>query len=155
MKITCREARTDDLAILNQFQRGIIDAEAKYIPRRRNEAYYYYDLSELMKASDVRIAVAEFDGQLISSGYAKKVASKTYLEHAFHAYVGFMYTRPEYRGQGVARQVLNYLGDWATSQGIDELRLDVFAGNTQAIRAYEKAGFEPNLLEMRLQLHAD
>lgn len=48
--------------------------------------------------------------------------------------------------------MLTYLGDWARTKGLDELRLDVFADNQRAIRAYATAGFQANTLEMRLAL---
>lgn len=152
MNIHCRQAHPRELSILNQFQRGIIQAEAPYIPRRKNTDYHYYDIAQLLEDKEVMVAVAEHDGYIIGSGYAKKVISRPYLEHDFHAYIGFMYVRPEYRGQGVAQRILDFLSGWAKSQGIDELRLDVFAENAVAVQAYQKAGFEPNLLEMRLQI---
>ncbi len=34
---------------------------------------------------------------------------------------------------------------------MNEIRLDVYAQNESAIKAYEKAGFEPHLLTMRLK----
>lgn len=38
----------------------------------------------------------------------------------------------------------------AESRGISEIQLDVYAANDSAIKAYEKFGFQPDLLKMRL-----
>jgi len=96
------------------------------------------------------VIVAELNGEVIGSGYARITQSKDYLKHDRHCYLGFMYVKPEYRGKGVNNLVLQALKQWAKSQGINELRLEVYNDNQPAIRAYEKAGFTPNLLEMRM-----
>ncbi|MEW9797782.1 GNAT family N-acetyltransferase [Alteromonas sp. CYL-A6] len=152
MPVRCRLACEADLPVLNGFQRGIIRAEECYIPRRKQTDYQYYDLALLLNDPDTRIVVAEHDATLIGSGYVQKRASKAYLEHAFHGYVGFIFTRPEFRGQGVASAVLDALADQARNMGLDELRLDVFADNDTAIRTYERAGYQRNTLEMRRPL---
>lgn len=152
MPVTYRRARGADLPVLDRFQREIINAEQAFIPRRIDEEYRYYDLAPMLDAPDICVAVAEVNGELVGSGYAKKVRSKPYLQHRYHAYVGFMYTAEHCRGQGVAHGMLTYLGDWARTKGLDELRLDVFADNQRAIRAYATAGFQANTLEMRLAL---
>ena len=64
-----------------------------------------------------------------------------------------MFVIPEYRGRGVNQMIVEELFAWARSQDIDEVRLEVYAENAAAIRAYQKAGFKKNLLEMRLSLN--
>ena len=63
-----------------------------------------------------------------------------------------MFVKPEYRGQGVNKAVLERLLAWSKDNGVADCYLDVYAENTAAIRAYEKAGFAGSLLEMKLQL---
>ena len=87
---------------------------------------------------------------IVSSGYAKIVPSKLYHTHEYYAYCGFMYTLPEYRGQGINQMVIDYLKNWTISQGLNEMRLNVYLDNEPAIRAYRKAGFVHNILEMRM-----
>ena len=88
-------------------------------------------------------------GKLIGSGYARIEASKHYLLHTRHAYLGFMYVVPEHRGKGVNQLIIEALKQWSLSQNITELRLDVYSENQPAINAYEKAGFTKYLIEMR------
>lgn len=152
MTITCRPATPQDIAVLNQFQRDIIRTEAPFIPGRKEEDYTYYDLSALIESSLALVAVAECDGKVVGSGYVQKRASRHYYKNPHHGYVGFMYTLPQYRRKGVARAVLSYLGDWAKSHGMDELRLDVFAENQSAISAYQSAGFQSTMIAMRYEL---
>ena len=59
---------------------------------------------------------------------------------------------PAYRGQGVNLLIIDALKTWAHTQGLTELRLDVYTTNDIAIRAYEKAGFTPYLINMRMEI---
>ncbi|MEQ8712637.1 MAG: GNAT family N-acetyltransferase, partial [Cyclobacteriaceae bacterium] len=62
---------------------------------------------------------------------------------------------PAHRGKGVVSLIISSLTDWARTQGISEIRLDVYSDNDPAIRAYEKAGFSKLLTEMRVDLSAN
>lgn len=152
MILNCRPATLQDIPVLNQFQRDIIRTEAPFIQGRKEEDYTYYDLSALVESSLAMVAVAQFDGKVVGSGYVQKRASRHYYKNPHHGYVGFMYTLPQYRRKGVARSVLRYLGEWAKENGMDELRLDVFAANQSAISAYQSAGFESSMVAMRYKL---
>jgi RimJ/RimL family protein N-acetyltransferase len=87
---------------------------------------------------------------LIGSGYARIDPSRHYLKHTRHAYCGFMYVDPAYRGKGVNQLIIDALKAWARSKNLTELRLDVYPVNEAAVRAYEKAGFTPYLINMRM-----
>ena len=56
--------------------------------------------------------------------------------------------------RGVSRRaVISWaLFDWAAVNNLTDVRLTVYPGNASAIRAYEKAGFQPDILEMHLKL---
>lgn len=151
-KIITRKAQLSDLDTLLSFEQGIITAERPFDSTLKEGEIHYYDLAKLIEDANAEVIVAELDGEVIGSGYAKISQSKDYLKHDRHCYLGFMYVRPEHRGKGVNSLVLEALKQWAKRQGIDELRLEVYNGNRTAIRAYEKAGFMPNLLEMRIGL---
>lgn len=148
--ITTRKAQPSDLDILLSFEQGIITAERPFDPTLKDGEIHYYDLAKMIAAPDVEVLVAELNGEVIGSGYARIIQSKDYLKHNRHCYLGFMYVKPEYRGKGVNNLVLEALKQWTLDQGINELRLEVYNDNQPAIRAYEKAGFTPNLLEMRI-----
>lgn len=63
-----------------------------------------------------------------------------------------MYVDPACRGQSVIGKIIDALKHWCRSRGISELRLEVYNDNAAAIRAYQKAGFHPLSLQMRLGL---
>jgi len=150
--IQIRKAVAADLPVLLTFEQGIIAAERPYDSSLKEGTIHYYDIAAMIAATHIEVLVAESDGVIIGSGYARIQDAKPYLKISRYAYLGFMYVVPSYRGKGVNKLVMAGLKAWAIEQGIAELRLDVYAGNEAAIKAYEKAGFAKNLIEMRLPL---
>lgn len=152
MPITVRPATTADLPTLLRFEQGVISAERPMDPTIIQDGpIHYYDLNAMLSSPHIHLVVAEAgDGALIGSGYARIDPSRHYLKHSHHAYCGFMYVDPAHRGKGVNQLIIAALKTWAQRQGLIELRLDVYTTNDTAIRAYEKAGFTPYLINMRM-----
>lgn len=148
-KIEIREAVSQDLPTLLQFEQSLISAERPFDSTLGKGEIHYYDLELMITAPHIQLLVAELDGILIGSGYARIEDAKPYLEHKQHAYLGFMYTVPEHRGKGVNQKIIEALKEWSASKGITELALDVYYDNTPAIRAYEKVGFVKYMISMR------
>ncbi len=63
-----------------------------------------------------------------------------------------MYVVPEHRRKGVNNKILVNLAQWCKSKNIDQIRLEVYNDNIDALKAYEKAGFTKYLIEMRLEI---
>ncbi|RYU91717.1 GNAT family N-acetyltransferase [Mucilaginibacter terrigena] len=148
--IIIREATLADMDTLLQFEQGVISAERPFDPTLQDNHINYYDLNEFITAPNIYMAVAELDGEVIGSGYARIETSKIYLKHQHHAYLGFMYVLPQHRGKGVNKLVIDALKSWSARQGITELRLQVYDQNAPAVKAYEKVGFSKHLVGMRM-----
>ena len=151
-KVTIRPATPDDLETLLRFEQGIIRAERPFDPTLREDPIHYYSLPELLASPQAAVLVAEHRQQIVGSGYARILPAKEYHRHERYAYLGFMYVEPGRRGQGLNGLLVEALRQWAVAQGLTELRLEVYADNQPAIRAYEKAGFGGHLLEMRMAI---
>jgi len=148
-----RQATLNDIPTLLQFEQGVITAERPFDPTLVPGAIKYYDLEMFITSPDVHILVAEENGELAGSGYARiKQSEKAYYDFERYAYLGFMYVLPQYRGRGINNLIIDKLKEWVQAQGLTELRLQVYAGNDSAIKAYEKAGFEKYMIEMRMGL---
>ena len=148
--ITIRTATANDIDTLLRFEQGVISAERPFDSTLRPDPNKYYDLDNMLINPLIELAVAESEGNLIGSGYARIEKAKPYLQHEQHAYLGFMFVHPEYRGKGVNQLIIEYLKQWAISRGITELKLDVYCENASAIKAYEKVGFSKYMISMRL-----
>ncbi|UTX46765.1 GNAT family N-acetyltransferase [Chryseobacterium sp. MA9] len=147
-----REATEQDLEILLEFEQGVVTAERPFNSTLIEGEIHYYDLKHLIQSPEATVIVAEENNEIVASGYALiKNSEKYYNQFEKYSYQGFMYVKPEYRGKGINKVITDELLSWSTSRGISEVRLDVYAQNESAIKAYEKAGFEPHLLTMRLK----
>jgi GNAT superfamily N-acetyltransferase len=150
--ITIRPATYDDLDTLLEFEQGVIEAERPYDPTLKSGRIHYYDLHEMINADHVELLVAELGGIVVGSGYARIEKAKFFYSHQKYAYLGFMYVRPEFRGKGINREIIEALKSWSLSKNINELRLEVYYDNLPALKAYGKFGFTKYLIEMRLGL---
>lgn len=151
-EIIIRTATLADTEQLRIMEQGVIIAERPYDSTLKNDPLQYNNLEELITSSSSEVFVAEKDGKLIASGYARIQPTKHYTKHDQFAYLGFMYVQPEFRGQGVNQKIMDALKSWTKEQGLTEMRLEVYVENAPAIRAYEKYGFKKSLVEMRMGL---
>ena len=147
-----RKAHANDLEKLLEFEQGIITAERPFDPTLKAEKINYYDIEKMISALDVKVLVAEIGSEIVSSGYARIVTAKPYLNHLNYAYLGFMYTVADHRGKEINAKIIEALKKWCTLQNVFEMRLDVYNDNISAIKAYEKSGFKKHLINMRMVL---
>lgn len=152
MIVEIRAAIESEIEVLLAFEKGIIDAERPFDPTLKEGEIHYYDLIELIRATDATILVAVVNDIIVGSGYAKTLQAEPYQNFTDYAYLGFMYVRPEYRKQGIIQKIIDGLVNWAEQQNLTEVRLEVYNENTIAKNAYLKSGFKPNLLEMRKKI---
>lgn len=152
MSVVVRAAEAADLEKLLEFEQGVIETERPFDVTLKRVSTRYYDMKAMLAAPHIRLVVAELDGELIGSGYARIEDSKPYLTHEKHSYMGFMFTVSEHRGKGVNTKIIDDLERWSLAQGVTEMSLEVYAENTSAIRAYEKIGYSTSILKMRKSL---
>jgi len=151
-EIKIRKASIVDLGQLLAFEQDLIKTERPFDPTVKPDPVNYYDLGTMLTAPHIEVVVAEANNKIIASGYARIDKSKHFLNHSHHAYLGFMYVLPEFRGQGINKKIMDVLKDWAASQNVSEICLEVYYDNVSAIKAYEKIGFSKYILEMRFNL---
>ena len=148
-KLLIRKATLNDLGALRAFEQGVISTERPFDPTLKNDPVHYYDLEQMISAPHIELLVAEWDAEIIASGYARIEDAKRYLQHRQYAYLGFMYVVPAHRGKGVNKKIIDALASWSRQQNITELRLEVYQQNNAAINAYERAGFSRHMVTMR------
>ena len=148
--IDIREAVLEDLPILKKFEQEIIKFERPFASNLKDDPITYYDLKDLIVRNDAQVLVALLEEKIIGSGYALIKNSVPYFEPEQYAYLGFMYVTPPHRGKGINGRITEKLMEWAGSSNLSEIQLDVYAANESALKAYQKMGFKPDLLKMRL-----
>ena len=152
MKPIVRKATPEDLPVLMEFMKGLVDAERPMDPTIKDGNVVYYDLSEIIKNKDSELFVVELNKELVASGYAKIKDDRHYLKHSKQGYLGFMFVPEKHRGNGYNKLIVDTLLQWCKARSILEIRLDVYDDNPSAIRAYEEVGFKKHLINMRLDI---
>ncbi|UPZ13684.1 GNAT family N-acetyltransferase [Flavobacterium humidisoli] len=150
--ISIRPAVNADLPKLAEFLQFLVNAERPFDVTLKEGEIFYYDIQEIILDSKSEVLVIDFNNQIIGCGYAQIRDAKPYQKHEFFGYLGFMYVDPEFRGRGYNNQLINSLKKWVLSQGITEVRLEVYSENEVAVNAYKKAGFEPISTTMRFDI---
>ena len=150
--ITIRKATTEDLSILYEFEQGVLHAERPMDKTLKASKTYYYDIPNLISDLKVELVIAEINGVIAGCGYARIKQARDCFQFDQFSYLGFMFTKEDYRGKGVNKRIMNYLYDWSLSRGIYEVRLEVYPSNNAAIKAYEKVGMQATMNTMRIDL---
>ena len=147
-----RLAQPDDLPILLEFEQGVIEEERPCNDSIKKTYVNYYDLDALLADPNTSLQLVEHEGRVVGCGYVQLRPSEAAFVHDKHAYLGFMYVEPAVRGQGINKLIVDSLISWSKDRGVYDFYMDVYTENQAAIRAYEKVGFTPVLVEMKLNL---
>lgn len=148
-----RPAKIEELPILLDFEQRLIEAERPmYITLKTDEKISYYDIDAYIKSDQTEVVVAEIEGEIVGSGYGQIRNRQDFFKQERLGYIGFIFVVEEHRGKGISQKIIQYLYGWFETKNLEEVRLNVYTKNPSAIRAYEKAGMEKHLIEMRINL---
>jgi putative acetyltransferase len=112
----------------------IAELEGELAPRYPSESRHGYSVERLLAESVAFFLIRE-DGVPAGCGGIQLVGTK-------YAEVKRMYVRPQFRGLGLARRMLNHLADYAQRHDVHILRLETGIHQQAAIRLYEGLGFQ-------------
>ncbi len=126
--ITAERPDTPDAAAL------ITELEAVLEPLYPQESRHGLAVEQLI-AEGVPFFVLRSEGTAAACGGVK-------LFGTAYGEIKRMYVRPQFRGQGFAKLMLNHLADFTLAQGITLLRLETGIHQHEAIRLYERMGFQ-------------
>jgi GNAT superfamily N-acetyltransferase len=79
-------------------------------------------------------------------GVAYVETGTDYFTKEAHGHLAILAVAESGEGRGVAPALLEAVERWATDQGYRFVTLNVFAGNARARAAYDKAGYEPDII---------
>lgn len=98
------------------------------------ESRHGFSVEKLLREG-VAFFVARVDGAPAGCGGVKLFGSD-------YGEVKRMYVRPQFRGLGLGRSMLNHLADYTKQHGITVLRLETGIHQKEAISLYERFGFQ-------------
>ena len=112
----------------------IAELEAELAPLYPIESRHGLSVERLL-AEDVAFFLIRENGAPAGCGGVKLMGTE-------YAEVKRMYERPQFRGLGLAKLMLDQLTDYAQSHGVRLLRLETGIHQQAAIRLYERVGFQ-------------
>ena len=127
VEITLERPDTDDAKTL------IAELEAYLIPLSPPESRHGYSIEKLIQ-EEVPFFIIRDNGTPAGCGGVKLFGSD-------YAEIKRMYVRPQFRGLGFAKLMLDHLANYARNQGIATLRLETGIAQEAAIALYERSGF--------------
>ena len=129
MSITIVEERPDTPDAMQL----IAELDALLTPLYAQESRHGFSVERLLN-DGVTFFVARVDGLPAGCGGVKLVGTE-------YAEVKRMFVRPQFRGLGLGRLMLNQLADYTRQHNISVLRLETGVHQTEAIALYERYGF--------------
>lgn len=111
----------------------IAELEAHLEPLYPAESRHGFSVEKLLR-EEVAFFLIYHDEQPAGCG-GVKLFDNAYGE------VKRMYVRPQFRGLGLGKLMLDHLADYTRQHGIEILRLETGIHQTDAIRLYERYGF--------------
>ncbi|MFK7845270.1 MAG: GNAT family N-acetyltransferase [Rhodothermales bacterium] len=99
-----------------------------------------------------RIVVAELGGRIIGFIQAHRRLEPPVFRVSPEVYIDEIYVLPSIRDQGVGKQLLDYIKEWAEALGSDRIRLKVLAANQKGIAFWEREGAAPIDLAYTIEL---
>lgn len=127
IEITLERPDSDDARTL------IEELEDYLIPLSPPESRHGYSIEKLLN-EQVPFFVIRYNGTPVGCGGVKLFGTD-------YGEIKRMYVRPQFRGFGFAKLMLNHLADYARSHGVAILRLETGIAQRDAIALYERSGF--------------
>ena len=127
LEITLERPDSDDARAL------ISELEAYLIPLSPPESRHGYSIEKLIE-EEVPFFIIRDNGTPVACGGVKLFGTE-------YGEIKRMYVRPQFRGSGFAKLMLDHLADYARSRGVALLRLETGIAQEAAISLYERAGF--------------
>jgi putative acetyltransferase len=111
----------------------IAELEAYLTPLYPSGSRHGFSVEKLLR-EEVAFFVVRHDGPAAGCGGVKLFGTD-------YGEVKRMYVRPQFRGLGLAKMMLNHLAAYAQEQGARLLRLETGIYQTEAVGLYERMGF--------------
>ena len=116
--------------------------------------YTEADLEALLAEESSPVFVAEEGGSVLGYCFCqlREYRGSTVLTDRKEIYIDDLCVEEACRGRGIARALYGYVTDWAKEIGCTYVTLNVWQGNENAMKFYEKMGMRQRSITMETKL---
>ena len=116
--------------------------------------YTETDLEALLAEESSPVFVAEEAGEVLGYCFCqlREYRDSTVLTDRKEIYIDDLCVEEACRGRGIARALYGYVTDWAKEIGCTYVTLNVWQGNDNAMKFYEKMGMRRRSITMETKL---
>lgn len=144
--VTIRNAEEKDVAVMVSLLRDLFSIEADFTPDLEKQVAGLNMLISQPSHGVIKVAINN-DGTLVGMVSAQLVISTA--QGAYSAWVEDMVVDAGFRQQGVGKQLLSAVLDWAREKGATRAQLLVDIENPSALGYYRHLGWEATQLNAR------
>ena len=122
--------------------------------KRDGVKYTEADLQELLRDESRPVWCALEDGRFLGYCFCQwqEYHDSSVSTDRKELYIDDLCVDESARGRGVATALYRHVTAWARSEGCDIITLNVWCGNDNAMRFYEKMGMTPRKITMEMPL---
>ena len=139
-----RKALYEDLPALRELYRALEEDGVRYQPEHfvigeRTDAFF----QSIFDSDTQDILVADIDGEAVGFVHVMIIPQKkvSCLKPQSVVYMQDLCVREDLRSGGIGSKLVRAAKDYGKEHGVDFIRTQVFPGNTDGIRFYERNGF--------------
>lgn len=103
------------------------------------------EMNDALERGGGAAAFLAFDDRGSAIGFAEATVRREYVNGTDTSPVGFLegwFVRPEWRGRGIGRALVESVEDWTRMRGCRELASDTWLDSTDSQQAHRHCGFE-------------
>ena len=142
----------DDALRCNELLEKLIRSESKYNYNIRQNYKVKNWFENFYNEKSNAIFVAKENEVIIGYVYIQIISTESGPMVDKEALIDGLYINSEYRGKGIAKKLMNTAEEWAKTNGVKFLYVNVLEENSVANELYKKLNFDNFELKLRKEL---
>lgn len=149
-----KKAEIKDIDEIKQLYQVLFSDMAKLQPEYFKTAKQDIEFLKMIMGNDDSDILIAKDTKVIGLALVQKQKTPPYgciVEHQY-TYLMDLVVDPNFRGQGVGKQLIESVKDWTLERNLEYVELMVLSENKKAIDLYEQLNFKEKMKTMRMKL---
>lgn len=143
--VTIREFEEKDAATVRGMMRKLAEQREEsthqMVLKQEYDRFFSGYMMGLLRNPDSAVRVAEDDGDVVGYAVATRGRDQPFMRFSRTAVLNDMFVDEGRRNEGVGKQLLESLREWAREVGVDALEVQVFPEHDEEIASLKKLGF--------------